>query len=780
MRASWFLSTAIVGTLFSTMAFAAGTPEGRRTHNALPSHKSAKKVASRSETIRVAGATIGGGLMTKQNGTRARSEITQAFIAKQAPTPNVFRLLSSLPGANVASADPFGMVSGNMTIRGMNSDQIGFTVEGAPLNDIGSYMAFPTEWVDSENLSQVTMQQGSANLDSPVIGASGGIVTMNLMDPSEKMGGTIAGSYGSYHTHREYARLETGLIGNTGMRAFVAWSHLEEPHFRGRGDDHKQHVDAKLVKDWHNGSRSSVSVSFDDSMKVAYLSPSLSTWQQYGRQANYSEDFSPTDTRYWKLHQSPYRVLILSAPQHIVVNRHLGFDFTPYFYWNAGTIASASLMSENSVYSGTQRYSIDLNGNGTTTDKVMMYTPFTTPYVYRPGLVSKVHYTIGHHDFVFGYWFDWSRQRMINPYSAVGENGGPANVWGFLNNVKLSDGTRLASYDNLTITRVNSLFFGDTFNAFNNRLRVEAGVKESMVSRIGYNYLPGSNYRTGMNAAVTTPNLGARYRFNDQHQIFADVATNFRTPTLNALYDTYSATTGKATTLANTQQKTEYSISEELGYRYTGDVFSGSVTFFNYNFTNRQVATQVVVNNAQITQNINAGGQTSRGVDIEFGTRPWHNLRPYVAAEYLHATIDNNYKVGNDALPTAGKIAVRSPEFQAAVGLDYDDGTYFAGFNVKYVGRQFSTFMNDQAMPGYVNADMNFGYRAPRILHTRPEIRLNLMNVGDNKYLSGPAGIAASSRATKGVYGTTIAAQGTPTYYVAGGFAALLTAKVDF
>lgn len=80
-----------------------------------------------------------------------------------------------------------------------------------------------------------------------------------------------------------------------------------------------------------------------------------------------------------------------------------------------------------------------------------MYTPFGTPYVYRPGLVSKVHYTMGRHTFVFGYWFDWSRERMVNPYSAVGENGGPANVWGFLGNVKLSDGTRLASYDNLTI-----------------------------------------------------------------------------------------------------------------------------------------------------------------------------------------------------------------------------------------------------------------------------------------------------------------------------------------
>ncbi|MGC5748274.1 TonB-dependent receptor [Gluconobacter sp. NFX36] len=782
MRASTFLSTAVIGNLFCVVAYAAPVADTKhaaeKRHSPSP-RKSIKAAQSRPEVIRVAAESVAGGRMVPQNGTKSRSEITQAYIAKQAPTPNVFKLLGNLPGANVASADPFGMVSGNMTIRGMNSDQIGFTVEGAPLNDIGSYMAFPTEWVDSENLNEVTMQQGSANLDSPVIGASGGIVTMNLIDPSHKMGATIAGSFGSYNTHREYVRLQSGDIGNTGMRAFVAWSHLEEPHFRGAGDDHKQHVDAKLVKDWTNGSRSTVAVTFDDSMKVAYLNPSLSAWQKYGRGANYTEAFSPTDTKYWKLHQSPYRVLILSAPQNIVVNDKLGFDFTPYFYWNSGTIASASLLSENSIYSGTQKYSIDLNGNGTTTDKVMMYTPFGTPYVYRPGLVSKVHYTVGRHTLVFGYWFDWSRQRMVNPYSAVGENGGPANVWGYLGNVKLSDGTRLASYDNLTITRVNTLFFGDTFNALHNRLRVEAGIKESMVTRIGYNYLPGAQYRTSMNAAVATPNLGARYRIDSHNQVFADVATNFRTPTLNALYNTYSASTGKVATLANPSQKTEYSISEELGYRYQGDVLNGSITFFNYNFTNRQVSTQVTINNAQITQNINAGGQTSRGVDVELGLRPWHHLRPYVSAEYLHATIDNNYQVGSDYLRTAGKTAVRSPNVQASVGLDYDDGTYFAGFAVKYVGRQFSTFMNDQAMPGYVNADMNFGYRAPKIFHTHPEIRLNLMNVGNNKYLSGVAGVAASSRASQGVYGSTIAAQGSPTYYVAGSFAALVTAKID-
>ena len=62
---------------------------------------------------------------------------------------------------------------------------------------------------------------------------------------------------------------------------------------------------------------------------------------------------------------------------------------------------------------------------------------------------------------------------------------------------------------------------------------------------------------------------------------------------------------------------------------------------------------------------INAGGQTSRGVDAELGSRPWHHLSPYLSGEYLHATIDNDLAVDGDLLPTRGHIAVRSPAWQA-------------------------------------------------------------------------------------------------------------------
>ncbi|MCQ8242296.1 TonB-dependent receptor [Rhizosaccharibacter radicis] len=735
------------------------------------------------EAVTVRGSTqrdaIGGGLMLRQEAPKSVSSVTSAYIAKQAPSSNPYQLLKLLPGANAVSADPYGMTTGNLTVRGLNSDQIGFTLDGASLNDIGTYSAFPTEWVDSENLSRITLEQGSANLDTPVIGASGGIVEMRLRDPSMKAGGLVNLSYGSYHTDREFIRLDSGEIGRSGVRAFVSYSRIYEPHFRGPGEDHKQHVDFKALKDWRNGSTSEVALTFDDSVKTSYRSPSLAQWQTLGRDFNYDASFSPGDTNFYKLHQTPYRVIIVTAPQHVVLGSRASLDITPYFYFNGGSLAGASVLSESGFYWGSRRVSLDLNNNGSTRDKVLVYSPSITPYVYRPGVVSKLNYSWGRHHLVVGDWYEWSATRLLNPYSPVGANGGAADEWGQFADAKLSNGVRVASYDNYTETQVNSLFLGDRFEA-TSHLTLEAGFKETMVNRTGYNYLPGAQYRTELNDAESLPTIAARYRFDDRNQLFADVATNFRTPTLNALYSSYSATTGAVTTAANPSQKAEYAISEELGYRYQGDLVNGTVTLFNYNFTNRQVATQAIVNGAQVTQNINAGGQTSRGVDAEIGLRPFHHFRPYVSAEYLHATIDNDYQVGADALPTAGKRAVRAPEFQGAIGLDYDQGNFFGNLSLKYTGRQFSTFTNDQAMPAFVTADIAFGYRLPTVHGLKPELRLNLINVGDNSYLSGVAGVAASSRATTGVHGTTIAAQGTPTYYVGGGFAALLTASCGF
>ena len=136
---------------------------------------------------------------------------------------------------------------------------------------------------------------------------------------------------------------------------------------------------------------------------------------------------------------------------------------------------------------------------------------------------------------------------------------------------------------------------------------------------------------------------------------------------------------------------------------------------FNYNFSNRQIST--VVGGSLINESVNAGSQTTNGVDIEWGGHRWRNISPYVSGEYLHSVDDSDLLVGdsvlgvNTYLPTAGKTAVRSPEFQGAIGLSYDDGVFFGNFDVKAVSSQYSTFMDDEKIPAYATANIAVGAR---------------------------------------------------------------------
>ena len=206
----------------------------------------------------------------------------------------------------------------------------------------------------------------------------------------------------------------------------------------------------------------------------------------------------------------------------------------------------------------------------------------------------------------------------------------------------------------------------------------------------------------------------------------------------------------------------------------------GSVTLFNYNFTNRQISTLVSQNGALISSTINAGGQTSRGVDVEIGTRPWHHFSPYVSGEYLHATIDNDIASNGDLLPTRGKIAVRSPALQASAGLTYDDGHIFGTATLHYTGHQFATFMNDERISDHTTGDLALGYRFADISRLQhPTLRMNFINITNEHYLSGVAATTLNAKETTGRYGTTIEGSA-PSYYIGGGFAALFTASTGF
>ncbi len=753
-------------------------PLAAQTVTPPPKKPSSENVIVRAQPRSATGVTglePGGGLITKQDAAVSRSTVSIDFIAKQAPTANAFELLRLTPGANVSTSDPYGLSpSVNITVRGLNSDEVAYIVEGAPLNDIGYYAGYPSQWIDTENLQTVTLQQGTVDLDTPTINAGGGLITLDMRDPLTNPGGFTDASFGSYHENHEFLRLDTGLLAGTNLRGFVSFSNTEADNYRGPGRDHRTHVDFKFVNQWGDGNRIAIAGSYHDAVLSAYPMPTLQAWQQYGRSNNDDAAFSPFDYNYYKLYEQTWRDVQVSAPSHFTLADGLAFESAPYFEHGFGNSPYGDIIPTTGLYDGTQPVTGPINIPYAKNGQALVLADYIGNQ-YRAGVNNEMIATIGPNRLVAGWWYDYADDYDPQPFTPVSPTGEPSSIWGFPYTIKLANGQNLSEQEAHTREQANVLYIGDSITLLNDTLKIDAGFKYAMVNREGTNSLPGPQYRVGLDSAQPLPRAAIRYTITPQSQIFASVSTNFRSPTEYVLYNTYDVYGDQLQQGAS--QKDEYSISEEAGYRYQGKFLDASAIFFNYNFTNRQVSTLI---DTVIASSINAGGQTSRGVDAELGLLPVRHWRPYISAEYLHATIDNNFAVNGDYLPTAGKIAVRSPAFQGAIGLDYDNGTFFGNLAVKYVGPQYATFTNDEKMPGHAQADATLGFRLPDTAFVKkPEARLNLVNLTDAKFLSGIAAVEPNAQNAIGIHGTTTPGTA-PTYYIGPGFAAILTLASAF
>lgn len=726
------------------------------------------------DTIRVIGHPDPEGLLPDQSAPKAISAISADFIIKQAPTLNAFQLVNLLPGANVSSSDPYGLsTSSSLTMRGLGQDEIGVLMEGAPQNDIGYYYAYPSQFADAENVRQVALAQGSVDLDSPVLGTAGGLLSLSLDDPAKKRGALVDFSLGSYNERRAFVRFDTGLIGNSGVRAFLSYSNNRADNWRGAGYDLRNHIDAKLLKEWGEGNRASLAVSFNSAKTSAYPGPSLADWQTYGRGYNFDKTYTNGDTSYWRFYRAPFRNIYLSAPVHLRLNDRLSLDTTTYLQWGYGNSPYGTQLATTGNYLGTEALTQPITLPGADANGVATVLGNWTGNQFRGGNVTKLVFQAGAHRLTAGVWFDYGNDRVIQSYTSVGADGQVADEWGYQDRaIRTADG-RLLAYENARTLTVSKAFFLADSIAITDRLTADLGFKGVDVLHSGRNFLPGPQSGVHFDSFAALPRAALHYRIDDRQQVFANITTNFRAPNEYTLYNTYDY--GEISTQGTTALKNEYSVSQELGYRYIGPNLSFSLTGFHYHFRNRQLSTVIDSGGALVYSTINAGSQTSYGVDGEIDWRPAKGVSLYVSGEYLHTRIDNDMAVGNDWLPTRGKQAVSSPSFQFGVGSTYDDGRLFGSTALKYVGRQYSTFMNDESIRAYATLDLSVGvHLAEWIDGKRTDLRVNAINITNPRVLSGVQSVALNAQDTIGRGGTVISGAA-PTYYIGSGRAFVVT-----
>mgnify|MGYP000908329747 CR=1 FL=1 len=726
----------------------------------------------------VTGSTPGGGLMPEQTAAKSRSGLTRDFIARQSPTSNPTTMVASLPGVVTGSGDPLGTSDQqvSLSVRGLTQFELGYTYEGIPAADPLNFFIFTGTTADNENIQSISLSQGSADISAPLYNAVGGQLSETLRDPSQHAGGLINLAYGSYGLNREFGRVDSGEIGHSGVRSFVSFSYEGADNWRGPGRSTRYHVDAKAVKEWGEGSHTAFVLSYNSPTGYYLETPSMAQWKALGTKANYAADFRKGGSSYYRFQENQRNSLILGAPTHFRLTDSLSADVTPYYNYFWGYGDGGTSLPTGTSYVGTQNTGPLQVGSSANS---VIAAAIDTFHERHGGLNSALHWKTKHNTLSAGYWYSYYTQQEHSFYAEADGEGRIASMTGDYP-IYTQAGIPLSRYNINFVQQTNALYIHDEFRAFDDRLTIEAGFKEAMVSRMSTQLIPGAHYKTTANYAEPLPQFAASYRITPHDQIYINGTTAFRAPSsILTMADYFSTTTGKIAHSRATNLAPEYSIGEEIGYRHYGLV-NISAALFNYNLTNRQLSSTVYLNGVPTTASINAGGQTSRGATLELGLRPWHHFSPYLSGQYLHATIDNNLASGGDLLPTRGKTAVNTPEFSGAIGLSYDDGGMFGSFNLNYVGSQYATFMNDQKIPSYMTANVTLGYRFPSYHFVKhPQIQLNLINLGNSGYLSGASSLVGNAKATKGIYGSTIAAQ-TPLYYVGGGFAGVVSVTAGF
>jgi iron complex outermembrane receptor protein len=693
--------------------------------------------------------TPGGGQMVNEDSTKQVSTVTRTFIQTQAPTENPFQLLTFQPSVNTASQDAFGGVGGSLNVRGFDSSEMGFTIEGVPVNDSGNYAVYPQEYVDSENLANIFLSQGSVDLTAPHVGASGGNIGISMIDPSDKAGGYVAQSYGTNNEHRSFLRLESGLL-PTGTKFYVSASYTDQHKWKGPGDGAKYNIESKLIQTLPHDSSITASFIYVWERNYQYRALTKAQFQQNSH-LDYDAGYSFADaTNFYRLRVNPFRNIITQATGSFGITENLRLTVQPYFWYGYGNgggetalnvnasktslITNANAGSFGDIFARPSDYPLNTDGSLVSGGKAIAYDPSITT-TYRPGIITTLTYSLGNHTLAAGYWLEITRHKQTGTYQFLGANGVPNDIWGH-NGVVIdpATGQPVERRNQLTDNNAEEFFLTDDATWFNDALHTYAGIRTPNYQRKTDNEV---NYAATTNPALSPvkqhrdyndilPYFGVSYNINDPQMVYADFAGTFRAPQNYAFFDYPSHVQ---------EQKPETAYTTELGYRYQTDKILFQADIYNTHFINREASIGIdPVDNTSLDRNI--GATQDQGAELALGLEPMKHLSLHLSGSYNKSVLQDNLSAAlgtNNVIlyaPTKGKQFPGVPLWSGTVGFDdaIASNVSFGG-NVKYEGVQYATYVNDQSIPAYYYVEIHADYHLPHFgLLQDPTLQLNVIN----------------------------------------------------
>jgi iron complex outermembrane receptor protein len=727
--------------------------------------------------VTITGSKLGMGLMVQEDAPKARSTITAEELSKQRSTGNPFQALELLPSVNSYNHDATGLFGGGLTLRGFNSDQVGATINGVPVNDSGSFSVFPQEYVDQENVCSEFVTQGSTDVDSPQVGASGGNFGIVTCQPSKTRNFRVAQTLGSLNLTRTYMRFDSGIVGATKTGFFVSASHTTADKWKGEGGAKRDHIDVGFSTEFDKFNYIHGEILYNKAVNNNINSISLSDINNFGYYYDFASTFgghaparagladtdaNPSPT-YYKLAINPFEDVIASVTAKFRIGENTDLKVLPYFWYGFGTggVQNQLKTESKSFYNsatGKADASIDLNGDGDFLDKVLVAQSSLTK-TQRPGISAAVTHNWGNHQILAGFWYEKATHRQTGPGVKIDNNGNPTDQWLVNNIIVRPDGTPIESRDVLTLSTAYQFSLQDTINLMNDKLIANFGVRAPSIKRDFTNNPSESTnpislipYHLERTYSEILPQLGARYQIDNYNQIFTSYAKNMKAPGNFVFLPTNgNVLLVNGVPTLSSDVKAEISTNIDLGYRYQGKDYTSSVTVFQNYFKNRQAT--AVDPNTLVSATVNAGRVRNNGFEVELGNTPINGWTFYGSLGYINSVIGNDLLVGATAtLGTTGKAFALTPQWKAGFSAQYDTGVWYARFKSKFTGTQYATLMNDQEVPKYLVSDMDFGYQFPSMTWLKkPTLRANLSNMFNTQYRNPSSNSVTNAVAYPGV-----------------------------
>mgnify|MGYP001809751828 CR=1 FL=1 len=466
-----------------------------------------------------------------------------------------------------------------------------------------------------------------------------------------------------------------------------------------------------------------------------------------------------------------------------IIPDRLTFTLDSAVQYTLANGGGSTTITENSalVRGSSALAGVDYNGDGDVLDTVRVYAPNTTNTRRYTTLGSLIWDVNDNNTVRLSYTYDYGDHRQTGHYGYLTRRGEPQNVFGGKDGngrkVLGADGYALRTRDRQSFASLNQISLEYRGRFFDDALQVNIGLRaptferdlnQFCLSQRGSTTVlcttqptyaadldtatPGiqSNpnvvalvpagtgtqyivpYKRSVSYDAVLPNVGVSFRFLENHTIFASYAEGLSAPRTDNLYTVGFDTVTNRVTYADVEPETSKAI--DLGYRFRSPAFIVSTAVWYNTFENRIVSSFDPDLGFNVDRNV--GTVDLWGFDAQAGWTPNEKFSLYGSLTYTHSELQDNLILSaTTELPIKGKQLVETPEWMAGLRAQYNITEALSiGGQAKYVGKRFTTDVNDEETPEYTVVDFDIRYDLPFFGDKGSYVQFNVTNAFDEKY----------------------------------------------